>query len=143
TIFDVYVGGNGETALLLHEGGVELCNLTGSCRLLDKVGGILFVGVDGVISQFSKCGASPIRGGTLENVFPFVGKKLRVDPVRRMSLQDLECGPPGRPVVPAVQGITPPAPGTGGLQAPEIAGLVVAGGLVIGIPVIESQPASP
>ncbi len=99
TVFDVYVANNGETAVLLHHGAVELCNLAGTCRPQDGVGAILFVSENGVISTYSRCGHSFIHTIGLETAFPFIGKTLKVDPVRRMSVRDFECLPADRPPV--------------------------------------------
>ena len=38
TIFDVYVAGNGEVAILLHEGAVDVCSTRTKCRLHKVVG---------------------------------------------------------------------------------------------------------
>jgi hypothetical protein len=175
TIFDVYVGENGETAVLLLGGAVQVCNRASSCQLQDQVGTIFFVSVDGVISSQSKCENSFLQRVGFERAFPFIGKPLFIDPIRRMSLRDFECRPGNRPPITTTQGTTQPSPpyntgtapsspgapglsphasppsiqATGSpspvpeLSPAEVMGLVVAGGLVIGLPIIESQPASP
>ncbi len=85
TVFDVFVADNGETAVLLHEGGVDVCSEPGSCQRHDRVGKLLVVNLARAITF-------PLRwdgalGGTIAaaTAFPFVGKKLVLDPVRRLG----------------------------------------------------------
>jgi hypothetical protein len=149
TVLDIYVGASGETAVLLQHGAVQVCNLAGACQLQNKVGSIFFVDLQGVISAPSKCGSSFLNGIGSRTAFPFVGKKLIVDPVRRMSVADLECGPVHQPTIINAQAVTPPSTTTTGvteatgLGPEEIVGITVAGGIVAGIVVAETQPASP
>ena len=149
TILDIYVGGGGETAVLLQAGAVRVCNLAGACQLQDKVGSIFFVDINGVISSPSKCGTSFLGGTGVRTAFPFVGRKLIVDPVRRLSVADLECGPVNQPSIINAQAVTPPSTATTGvteatgLGPTEILGITVAGGIVVGITIAETQPASP
>jgi hypothetical protein len=114
TIFDIFVGGNGETAVLLLEGAVQVCNLEGTCQLQDKLGTLFFVSTDGAISSPSKCDNSFLRGIRLETAFPFVGQRLVIDPVRRMSSQDFECEPANKEPLTPTKGVTPPSPPSGG-----------------------------
>jgi opacity protein-like surface antigen len=123
TIFDIYVSSRGETAVLLLQGAVEVCNLSGVCRLQDRVGSILFVGLDGVISRYLRCEDSFIKEIGFETAFPFIGKRLLIDPVRRMTPVDFECAPPRRSPIIKAQGQSrfslPPA-GTTVLSSPEV-----------------------
>ncbi len=148
TIFDVYVGNKGETAVLLHEGAVQTCSLAGACQMQEKEGTILFVTADGFITQHSRCDHSYLRGIGFEKAFPFVGNSLKVDPIRRMSLHDFECGPRNNPsITPTHAAVEPSAgpqsPSGQGLTLPDALGFAVVGGLVIGLPIAESHPASP
>ncbi len=92
TIFDVFVADNGETALLLHEGGVDICNARRSCQPLDKVGSILHVSAAGAFSSLLKWDGSIMKGVGIARAFPFVGKRLAIDPVRRLSPRALLRG---------------------------------------------------
>jgi outer membrane immunogenic protein len=132
TVFDVYVSANGETGVLLHDGIVQFCNLAGSCQLLGDVGTILYVGRDGVIQRYSACDDSFLRRIGLRRAFPFVGIKLVIDPIRRLSLQNFECRPPRQPsVITAQRATRPTAPSAaGGVVSPEVANW---SGLYIGI----------
>jgi hypothetical protein len=92
TIFDVYVDGDGETVVLLHEGEVDMCAAPGSCRRHNKVGHIVRVGVDRVITEPLLWTGSIMKGLAVGTVFPFVGRKLVIDPVRRLSRASLATG---------------------------------------------------
>jgi opacity protein-like surface antigen len=123
TVFDLYVGGGGETAVLLLQGAVEVCTLARLCRIQNKIGSILVVGVDGVISQYSGCKSSFIQQIGFQTAFPFIGKRLVIDPIRRMLPADFECVPPRRPPIIRAQGesrSSSPAAGTAGLPSPGV-----------------------
>ncbi|MGO9985883.1 MAG: FecR domain-containing protein [Rhodomicrobium sp.] len=92
TIFDVYVAENGETAVLLHEGGVDVCNAAHSCQSHDKAGGIIHVSIAGVFSAPLRWDGSIMKGIAVTRAFPFVGKRLTIDPVRRLSPRSLIRG---------------------------------------------------
>jgi hypothetical protein len=144
TVFDVYVAENGETAVLLHHGGVQLCNLSGSCRLQERAGSIFFVGMDGAISQHSKCDKAFIYRLGAETAFPFIGKSLAVDPVSRMSVLDFECTQiKQRPITATPATSQPPPPQTPDMPPAAVLGLATAGGLIIGVPILENKPVSP
>jgi outer membrane immunogenic protein len=123
TVFDLYVGRAGETAVLLLQGAVQVCNLAGQCRLQDRIGSILIVGADGVISQYSGCKSSFIQQIGFQTAFPFIGKRLLIDPTRRMSPANFECVPRPKPPIIKAQGETPsslPSAGRAGLLFPEV-----------------------
>lgn len=92
TVFDVYVDSDGETVVLLHEGEVDMCAAPGSCRRHNKVGHIVRVGVDRIITEPLLWTGSLMKGLAVGTVFPFVGRKLVVDPVRRLSRASLTTG---------------------------------------------------
>ncbi len=94
TVFDVYVDDEGETVVLLHEGEVDMCAAPGSCRRHNKVGHIVRVGVDRIITEPLLWTGSLMKGLAIGTVFPFVGKKLVIDPVRRLSQGSLRTGGP-------------------------------------------------
>ena len=93
TIFDVFVADNGETVVLLHEGGVDVCSAPGSCRRHDQVGHILHVGLDRIISAPLRWDGTILKGIGVATAFPFVGKKLLIDPVRRLTQGELLGAP--------------------------------------------------
>jgi hypothetical protein len=93
TVFDVFVADDGETVVLLHEGGVDVCPTPGTCRRHDKVGHIVHVGLDRVISAPLRWDGTLMKGLGLATVFPFVGKRLAIDPVRRLTHATLRGGP--------------------------------------------------
>ena len=85
TVFDVFVADDGETVILLHEGGVDVCPTPTTCQRHDKVGHIVHVGLDRVLSAPLKWDGTLLKGIAITQAFPFVGKKLLIDPVRRLT----------------------------------------------------------
>jgi hypothetical protein len=96
TVFDVYVADDGETVVLLHEGGVDVCPTPTTCQRHDKVGHFVHVGLDRVMSSPLKWDGSILKGIGVATAFPFVGKKLLIDPVRRLGPAALLNNGPGR-----------------------------------------------
>ncbi len=96
TVFDVYVADDGETVVLLHEGGVDICSTPTTCKRHDKVGRIVHVGLDRVISAPLRWDGTLMKGLAVTTAFPFVGKKLVIDPVRRLTHATLLKGGPRR-----------------------------------------------
>jgi FecR protein len=92
TVFDVYVADDGETVVLLHEGGVDVCSTPTTCQRHDKVGHIVHIGLDRVISSPLRWDGSLMKGLAVGTAFPFVGKKLLIDPVRRLTQATLLNG---------------------------------------------------
>lgn len=97
TIFDVFVRETGETWLLLSEGGVEICNARGKCRVLDKPGKMIRIGDNGEVgspSCWSKFGSAP--DFTFDEAFPFVVTPPSVDPApvftRAVLIENGVCG---------------------------------------------------
>jgi hypothetical protein len=85
TVFDVYAADNGETAVFLHEGGVDICNTARSCQNLDKAGGILHAGLAGAFSTLFRWDGSIMKGIGVAAALPFPGRRLAIGPVRRLS----------------------------------------------------------
>ena len=87
TVFDVYVDGNGDTLVLLHEGEVNICSKTRTCRRHNSVGRIIHATTAGMLSAPIKFTEGLIPGVTsVGTVFPFVGRALRIDPIRRLRV---------------------------------------------------------
>ncbi|MDX2308898.1 MAG: FecR domain-containing protein [Hyphomicrobium sp.] len=90
TIFDVYVEPNETTWLLLHEGGVRVCNDRGDCRDHDEAGKLIRITPEGNVSR-------PTRWATLSEdaelpfdmAFPFVGTPPTIDPTPIFSRDDI------------------------------------------------------
>ncbi len=93
TVFDVYVADDGETAVLLHEGGVDVCPTPATCKRHDKVGHIVHVGLDHAISEPQRWDGKIMKGVRVTQAFPFVGKKLLIDPTVRSTYASLMRGP--------------------------------------------------
>ena len=85
TVFDVYVDGSGDTLVLLHQGEVNICSKTKSCRRHNSVGRIIHANTAGILSAPIKFSEKLIPGlAGVGAAFPFVGKALRIDPVKRL-----------------------------------------------------------
>lgn len=93
TVLDVYVARNGETLVLLHEGEVEICSKTRACRIHNTIGRIIHTTVAGVVSAPLKFSRKLIRGVSVGRAFPFVGRRLLIDPVRRLRRADIVVKP--------------------------------------------------
>lgn len=86
TVFDVYVHPSGDTLVLLHQGAVNICSKTRTCRNHNSVGRIVHATPAGVLSAPLKFSGKLIPGlSGAGTAFPFVGKTLRIDPIRRLS----------------------------------------------------------
>lgn len=85
TIFDVYIGPDGDTFVLLHKGEVEVCSQARTCRPHRNVGRVVQATVPGIVSQPMKWTANLVSGVGAAQAFPFVGRRLVIDPVRRLT----------------------------------------------------------
>ena len=86
TVFDLYIGPNGDTFVLLHQGEVEICTRANACRPHRRVGRVVQATVLGVVSDPIKWSTKLVGGGvTAAKAFPFVGRRLVIDPVRRLT----------------------------------------------------------
>jgi FecR protein len=93
TIFDGFVADNGEMVILLHKGALELCSpVSKVCYRHDKVCHIVHVTPEGVFSSPARWDPSLLNGIPVTQAFPFVGQKLLMDPVRRLSYPALIAG---------------------------------------------------
>ena len=89
TVFDIYVDGNGDTLVLLHEGSVEICSRSRSCREHGIIGRIVHASMAGILSAPVKFTNNLIPGLGVGKAFPFVGRALKIDPVRRLNPSDI------------------------------------------------------
>jgi hypothetical protein len=87
-VYDVYVARNGEIAVLVHEGWVDICPLSG-CRRHDSHGKIVHLTAAGVLSAPVKWDGSFFKGVAIASAFPFIGRSLKIDPIRRLRHADL------------------------------------------------------
>jgi hypothetical protein len=86
TIFDLYIGPQGETFVLMHQGLIEVCSQERSaCRKHRAIGRIMQVTKAGGVSVPGKWTPELAAGVTAAEAFPFVGRRLEVDPVPRMT----------------------------------------------------------
>ena len=85
TVLDVYIGPGGDTLVLLHQGEVEVCSRARTCRPHRDVGRVVQATAPGIVSQPMKWTANLVPGVKVAQAFPFVGKRLAIDPVRRLT----------------------------------------------------------
>ncbi len=83
TVFDGYVNEKGEIAVLLHDGEVEVC--TKKCRRVTRKGRFVRVMRNGIFKGPHLWDASFFNNVGLAKAFPFIGKRLLIDPVRRLN----------------------------------------------------------
>ena len=91
TVFDVYVADDGETVILLHEGSVDVCPTPTTCQLHDRVCHIVHISRT-ELSPSLPDGTGEFSRNPAAQAFPFVGRKLAIDPVRRLSYPALIAG---------------------------------------------------
>ena len=89
TVFDGYVNDDGEIAVLLMDGEVDICNEGRECRRLNRTGYFLHVGRGGVLGKIRKWDGTFMKGVAFGRAFPFVGRRLKIDRVRRFKRADL------------------------------------------------------
>lgn len=89
TVFDVYVDERGETLILLHEGEVDICSRARTRRRHNSIGRIVHVTVAGLLSDPIKFTKGLIPGVTVARAFPFVGRELIIDPLKRLDAREI------------------------------------------------------
>jgi hypothetical protein len=100
TIFDVYIEESGAIWLLLHEGGIRVCNDRDECRNLDDPCRVLRVAPGGAPEDPGTWDALPTaREVSFETAFPFVVKPPQVDPRPIFTREDIELGRCPEPTV--------------------------------------------
>jgi len=81
TIFDVFVQDSGQSSLLLHEGGVRICNDRGSCRDHNQVGKIIPITEKGDLGKPSRWASlKGMQNVAFDTAFPFVASPPSIDP---------------------------------------------------------------
>ena len=92
TVFDVFVADDGETAVLLHEGSIDVCPTPTTCQRHDRVCHIVHISSAGKVSKPARWDGGVLKGLSAMQAFPFVGRSLVIDPVRRLSHPALIAG---------------------------------------------------
>lgn len=98
TTFDGFINDNGEIAVLLVKGEVDVCNSRRACRTLKELGRFLHVGRNGQVSEPRKWDGSFFGNVQFDRAFPFIGRRLRIDQNLHFKRADLLGGRmrPGR-----------------------------------------------
>jgi len=114
TVFDLCVTPGGDTLVLLHQGEVEICSQTRTCRRHRDEGRIVRTTMLGAVSGSLKWSAGLVPGIDVTHAFPFVGHRLAIDPVRRLThsaIIDRALDPvmkgPGQGIQRALKKLTP------------------------------------
>jgi hypothetical protein len=123
TIFDVFVQANGTAWLLLHEGGVKVCNARGTCRILDEPGKLILVNDTGEIAKpFRWASLENVQGFDFDDAFPFVAAPPSIDPTPVFTKEAL-IQQPSKPKKPERKAeLSPPAvevPGAETVTTPQ------------------------
>lgn len=92
TTFDGFVDENGEIALLLLDGKINVCNTARACKRLNRRGYFLHIRRNGVISDPRKWDGTFLGHMDLGHAFPFIGRQLRISPKVRLRRADLLGG---------------------------------------------------
>jgi hypothetical protein len=85
TVFDVFVDETAGVAVLLHEGVVDVCGAGNICQKHDAVGRVVHVTRAGVPSPPLEWSDTIMPGVSLKRAFPFLSRRLAIDPVRRLG----------------------------------------------------------
>lgn len=92
TVFDGFVNDDGEIALLLVEGEIDVCPTPASCRRLNRRGFFYHIRRNGRISDPRKWDGTFFSGVDFGHAFPFVGRAMRIHPTPRFRRADLLGG---------------------------------------------------
>jgi hypothetical protein len=99
TIFDVFVEEGGASWLLLHEGGVRICNDRGTCRVHDEPGKLVRITEEGDVGRPGKWTSLPgVERIAFDAAFPFVVNPPALDPNPVFTRDEIISG--GSPVLP-------------------------------------------
>lgn len=72
TLFDVYVGGAGETIITLLQGSVTACNAAGACRTINDPCGCLRIDRNGTFTSSTGLNEAVLRGTSVSQAAPFL-----------------------------------------------------------------------
>ena len=80
TTFDWYVDEDGEAAVGLVSGGVDVCGADGQCRALDRAGYFLHIDAKGLIGRPAPWNSRFLRRARFATAFPFMLRRERLLP---------------------------------------------------------------
>jgi hypothetical protein len=85
TAFDVYSNDDGELAVAMINGAVEVCPRGGICRVHNVIGKFLTMTTSGIFSLRDKWDGSFLRGISFKTALPFLGDQTPLVPALRGS----------------------------------------------------------
>lgn len=85
TAFDLYVAEDGEMAVAMIEGSVEVCPRAAACRLHDAVGRFLHLTRDGILSIRDRWDGTFLAGVAFADALPFLARPSTLRPAFRTT----------------------------------------------------------
>ena len=85
TVFDVYTKDDGELAVAMIDGAIEVCPRGGLCRVHDVIGKFLHMSPTGFFSLHDKWDGTFLNGTPLNVALPFLGDQKTLVPALRGS----------------------------------------------------------
>jgi hypothetical protein len=89
TVFDGFIADNGAMAVLVHDGAVNVC--VTRCLLENRQRRLIYVTQRGRIIKRTKWDPKLLPGVTIQQAFPFLGRRLAIDPVVRLNYAALQA----------------------------------------------------
>src|SRR5262245_52808508 len=83
TVFDFYIADRGAMVVLMHKGAVDVCAVR--CKLHNRVGQLAYVTRSGQVVLRKYWDRKLLPGVSIQEAFPFLGKKLAIDAVIRFA----------------------------------------------------------
>lgn len=138
TIIDGFVSDTNAMAVLVHDGGVNIC--TTRCVLQNRKAEIVYVTPQGLIIRRSKWDPDLLPGVSIQTAFPFLERRLTIDPTIHLRYADLLSRGPFLKKAELPSPPAPPAPPPG----PPVGPLAVTLGVIAApILIMELSPVSP
>lgn len=138
TVIDGFVADNNAMAVLVHDGGVNAC--TTRCVLQNKKAEILYITPQGLFIRRSRWDPDLLPGVSIQTAFPFLERRLTIDPTIHLRYADLLSRGPFLKKAELPSPPSPPAPP----PEPPIGPLAVTLGVIAApILIMELSPVSP
>jgi len=107
TAFDVYAKPDGEMAVAMINGAIEVCPHHGACRVHDVIGKFLTMTTDGIFSLHDSWDGTFLRGIAFNTALPFISDQSPLVPALKGSTKVVASylGTTGNAVRKAVKGL--------------------------------------